>query len=295
MLASIAEAPSTTTPSVATLSPGRTTNRSPTASWSTGTRVSRPRRRIDGVRRGEPEQRLQRGPGPSPGARLGEAAGEHERGHPGGDLEVDVRGAVRPVEGEAERVPQARRTRRAEEQRVERPAEGGERPDRHEGVHGGGGVAQVGPRRSVERQGPHTATGAARARSSGSARARPRKATGDAGLEARRGSPAEESARRGAPGVGRGARRRGPGGGRFGGQDGDGALESSGSTRPLSGSVASRRGAATTHAVAAPCPEPGPSCPSPSGPSRATRPSTVTSRPTSGPAAAAAISTTTTL
>ncbi|GAA3303812.1 hypothetical protein GCM10020295_53350 [Streptomyces cinereospinus] len=41
---STAEAPSTTVPSVATFSPGRTTNRSPTASSVTGTRTSRPSR-----------------------------------------------------------------------------------------------------------------------------------------------------------------------------------------------------------------------------------------------------------
>ncbi len=44
MLSSTADEPSSTTPSVATCSPGRTTNRSPTASRSTGTRVSSPSR-----------------------------------------------------------------------------------------------------------------------------------------------------------------------------------------------------------------------------------------------------------
>ena len=42
MLMSTAEEPSSTTPSVATFSPGRTTKRSPTASSSTGTRRSAP-------------------------------------------------------------------------------------------------------------------------------------------------------------------------------------------------------------------------------------------------------------
>ncbi len=42
--ASTAEDPSTTVPSVAIFSPGRTTNRSPTASLPTGTRTSRPSR-----------------------------------------------------------------------------------------------------------------------------------------------------------------------------------------------------------------------------------------------------------
>ncbi|MEY9214858.1 hypothetical protein ABH917_004304 [Thermobifida halotolerans] len=45
MLMSTAEVPSSTTPSVAIFSPGRTTNRSPTANRSTGTRVSCPSRR----------------------------------------------------------------------------------------------------------------------------------------------------------------------------------------------------------------------------------------------------------
>ena len=41
---STAELPETTTPSAAIFSPGRTTNCSPTASWSTGTRTSAPSR-----------------------------------------------------------------------------------------------------------------------------------------------------------------------------------------------------------------------------------------------------------
>jgi hypothetical protein len=44
MLRSSADAPSSTNPSAATFSPGRTTNRSPTTSWSAGTRISRPSR-----------------------------------------------------------------------------------------------------------------------------------------------------------------------------------------------------------------------------------------------------------
>jgi len=45
MLASMAERPSTTVPSVATFSPGRTTKWTPTSSWSVGMRVSTPSRR----------------------------------------------------------------------------------------------------------------------------------------------------------------------------------------------------------------------------------------------------------
>jgi hypothetical protein len=44
MLMSTADEPCSTTPSVATFSPGRTTNWSPTASRSTGIRSSRPAR-----------------------------------------------------------------------------------------------------------------------------------------------------------------------------------------------------------------------------------------------------------
>lgn len=42
----------------------------------------------------------------------------------------------------------------AEEQREERPTEGGEDADRHEGVHRGGPVAQVLPRGAVGRATP---------------------------------------------------------------------------------------------------------------------------------------------
>ena len=66
--ASIAEVPSSTMPSVATFSPGRTTNRSPTASWSTGMRSSTPSRRTEtslapsssNARRAAPARRLER-------------------------------------------------------------------------------------------------------------------------------------------------------------------------------------------------------------------------------------------
>ena len=59
---STAEVPSTTTPSVATFSPGRTTKRSPTCSCSTGTRRSVPSGREDrDVLGAEREQRGERG------------------------------------------------------------------------------------------------------------------------------------------------------------------------------------------------------------------------------------------
>ena len=66
--ASIADVPSSTTPSVAIFSPGRTTNRSPTASWSIGMRTSAPSRRTatslapssSSARSAAPERRLAR-------------------------------------------------------------------------------------------------------------------------------------------------------------------------------------------------------------------------------------------
>ncbi|CAM5270912.1 hypothetical protein SALBM135S_06590 [Streptomyces alboniger] len=66
--ASTADAPSTTVPSVATVSPGRTRKRSPTASRPTGTRSSEPDRRTvtslaprsSRARRAEPAFRLER-------------------------------------------------------------------------------------------------------------------------------------------------------------------------------------------------------------------------------------------
>ena len=92
--ASTADAPSSTTPSVAIFSPGRTTNRSPTASC-----VDRDPH-LDAVAQdgdvlgAELQQRPQRGPGPPLGPGLEVAAGQDERGHAGGGLEVDVAGAV---------------------------------------------------------------------------------------------------------------------------------------------------------------------------------------------------------
>ena len=75
---STAEVPSSTTPSVATFSPGRTTKRSPTAARSIGTRRSRRRVEHGDVLGAELEQRLERGAGAALGARLEVAAGEDE-------------------------------------------------------------------------------------------------------------------------------------------------------------------------------------------------------------------------
>ena len=149
--ASTAEVPSTTTPSVAIFSPGRTTNRSPTASWSTGIRTSRAVAQHGDVLGAQLEQGPQRRAGPPLGAGLEVAAGQDEGGDPGGGLEVDVAGAVGARDGELERVRHAGHAGGAEEQRVQRPAERGERAERDQGVHGGGAVPQVGPGGPVER------------------------------------------------------------------------------------------------------------------------------------------------
>ena len=88
---SIAEWPSSTTPSVATFSPGRTTKRWPTARSSTAMRCSSPcsSRTLDFLG-AQLEQRLQRGAGAALGAGLEVAAGEDERRDHGGDLQVDL-------------------------------------------------------------------------------------------------------------------------------------------------------------------------------------------------------------
>ena len=150
---STALVPSSTMPSVATFSPGRTTKRSPTASCSTGTRRSAPVGAEHGdVLGAELEQRRQRGAGAALGARLEVAAREQERRHDGADLEVDlVRAAAGAVGDQVERHPHAGHAGVAEEERVQRPAPRGEHADRDQRVHRRGAVLEVRPRRAVER------------------------------------------------------------------------------------------------------------------------------------------------
>ena len=78
--ASIAEVPSTTMPSVATFSPGRTTNRSPTPSSATGTRVSTPAAQHGHVLGAQVQQGAQRRAGAALGAGLEVAPGQQEGG-----------------------------------------------------------------------------------------------------------------------------------------------------------------------------------------------------------------------
>ena len=91
----------------------------------------------------ELEQGAQRRPGVALGAGLEVAAGEDERRHPGGDLEEDLARRHVAVGDQAEAVAQAGFAGVAEEQGVQRPAEGGEHADGDQRVHRRRGVAQV--------------------------------------------------------------------------------------------------------------------------------------------------------
>ena len=121
--------PRSTTPSVATFSPGRTTNRSPTASCvdrdppldavaaSTATSLA-----PSSSRAAQRRARAALGPG------LEVAPGQDEHGDAGGDLEVDLAGARRRARGrEREAMAHAGLAGVAEEQGPQRPPEGGER------------------------------------------------------------------------------------------------------------------------------------------------------------------------
>ena len=124
--ASTAEAPSTTTPSVAIFSPGRTTNRSPTASSPTGTSRSVPSASSTATSLApEVEQGPQRVAGAALGPGLEVAAGEDERDDGRRDLEVDVRrSSASSHPGHATSVifmPMS--PARREQQRAQRPAD----------------------------------------------------------------------------------------------------------------------------------------------------------------------------
>ena len=113
-------------------------------------RALAPSARLD-VLGAELEQRRQRGAGAALGARLEVAAGEQERRHDRADLEVDLVRAAARVGDQVERHAHVRHAGVAEEQRVERPAPGGEHADRDQRVHRRGAVAEVRPRGAVER------------------------------------------------------------------------------------------------------------------------------------------------
>ena len=86
-------------------------------------------------------------------AGLGVAAGEQEHRHQAGDLEVDLAAGRSPRRGEREGHRHAAHPGVAEEQRVQRPAEGGQHAHADEGVHGGRAVPGVGRGGAVERPG----------------------------------------------------------------------------------------------------------------------------------------------
>ena len=115
---STAEAPSTTMPSVAILSPGLTTNTSPTSMPRSGTEQVRER-----------SERLARA---AARPRLEEAAEEDEGRDHARDLEI----GVRVLDGE---------------QRGDRPRPGRERTERDQRVHGHRAVPDVPERRAMER------------------------------------------------------------------------------------------------------------------------------------------------
>ncbi len=102
------------------------------------------------VLRAQLHQRTQRSARLPLGTRLQIAAEQQKRRHPGRGLQVDGRGALRTGHREIETVPHAGHPRVAEEQRPHGPAEGGERPEGHQGVHRGGPVPQVRPGGPVE-------------------------------------------------------------------------------------------------------------------------------------------------
>ena len=101
----------------------------------------------------ELEQGTQGGAGAALGAGLEVAAGEDEHGDDGGDLEVQLVGARPGGGGDVEVHAHRRVAGVAEEQRPQRPGERRQRAEGDEGVHRRCGVAQVGPRRLVERPG----------------------------------------------------------------------------------------------------------------------------------------------
>ena len=81
---------------------GRTTNRSPTTSWSTAILLSVAVAKHGDVLGAELEQRLQRRAGPSLRAGLEVPAGEDEHRHAGGDFQVDLRRIPCPRSGRIE-------------------------------------------------------------------------------------------------------------------------------------------------------------------------------------------------
>ncbi len=149
---STAELPSTTTPSVAIRSPGRTTNVVPTASSSIGTWRSMPVVAEHArLLRPELEEGAQSGAGAALRARLEISPGENEGRHNRCNLEVERAHPGVAVGHELEAHRLSRLARAEEEQGDHGPAPGGERADRDQRVHRGRSVPQARPRLPVER------------------------------------------------------------------------------------------------------------------------------------------------
>ena len=197
--ASIDDAPSSTTPSVATFSPGRTTKRSPTTSAAPDGACSRPSASSTrGVRGAEVGEGAQRPAGTALGPGLEVPTAEDQGDGGGRDLEVDV---VLLAAGRHERHHHRHPAVAGggEQQGAEAGAERGDHAERDERVHRRRAVAGVQPRRPVER--PCRPDGHGRGEQQG-------RSTASCGTAARRPSRARAPGRRAAPrrrsaGVGR--------------------------------------------------------------------------------------------
>ncbi len=95
-------------------------------------------------------QRPQRRAGLPFGAGLQVTAEQDERDDPGRHLQVDRGGGVCARDGQVEPVAHAGHARVAQEQGPQRPAERGQRAERHQRVHGGRAVPEIGPGGAVE-------------------------------------------------------------------------------------------------------------------------------------------------
>ena len=139
---------------------GRRT-RSPTASWSIGTRRSAPSREHGHVLGAELEQGAQGGTGPALRPRLEVAAGEQEHGDRGSDLEVELVACRSPrarVSSNVIVMPASPAS--PKNSATARPGERGGDAERDQRVHGGGAVAQVRPaRRGGTARRPTSTTG----------------------------------------------------------------------------------------------------------------------------------------
>ena len=149
MLRSTADWPNSTSPSAAIRSPGRTTNRCPARRSVTGTRRSVPSSSSTHASlRARRSQLAHRVPGVAPRLGLIQPAGQQERRHRRGDLQVDAAtGRVQQQVGKAQPALAVVQ----DEHRVHRPAARRGDAQRHQGVHRDRAVPGVPQRGGVER------------------------------------------------------------------------------------------------------------------------------------------------